>query len=96
MSVLKKPLITEKMTAVADKLGKVGFVVEKTATKSQIKAEIEKMYSVEVERINTMFVYGKAKVKFTKAGYAQGRNTSYKKAIVTLKEGQKIDFFENI
>lgn len=96
MSVLKKPLITEKMTATADKLGKVGFVVDKAATKDQIKAEIEKLYNVEVERINTMVVFGKAKVKYTKAGYAQGRNASYKKAVVTLKEGNKIDFFENI
>lgn len=97
MSVLRKPLITEKMTDATDKRGSVGFIVDRDATKGQIKAEIEHIYGVEVSRINTMVVAGKTKEKYTKtAGFVRGRNVSYKKAIVTLKEGQKIDFFENI
>jgi large subunit ribosomal protein L23 len=96
MAVLKKPLITEKMSAISEKLNQFGFVVEKNASKDAIKAEIEEMYDVEVVRVNTMRVQGKQKAKYTKAGYAIGRNASYKKAIVTLKEGQKIDFYENI
>ncbi|TNE82284.1 MAG: 50S ribosomal protein L23 [Bacteroidetes bacterium] len=97
MSVLKKPLITEKMTLASDKLGSIGFIVDRYASKSQIKAEIEQMYGVDVTRINTMIVAGKRKEKYTKtAGFVRGRNAAYKKAIVTLKDGQKIDFFENI
>lgn len=96
MSVLKKPLITEKMTAASDKAGRIGFVVDRYAGKEAIKAEIEKVYGVEVATINTMVVAGKAKQKYTKAGFTSGRNASYKKAIVTLKNDQKIDFFENI
>ncbi|MDX5320574.1 MAG: 50S ribosomal protein L23 [Bacteroidota bacterium] len=96
MSVLKKPLITEKQTAATDKLGRVGFVVDRHATKGQIKAEIEKMYGVEVASINTMVMAPKTKSKYSKtAGFVNGRTPIYKKAIVTLKSGQ-IDFFENI
>ncbi len=97
MSVLKKPLITEKQSASSDKLGRFGFVVDRDATKDQIKAEIEKVYSVEVASINTMVMAPKAKQKYTKtSGFTSGRTAIYKKAIVTLKNGQKIDFFENI
>jgi len=96
MSILKRPLLTEKMTKIADKTAQVGFVVEKTASKDQIKAEIEKVYKVEVERINTILVRGKRKSRFTKAGVINGKKPNFKKAIIHLKEGQTIDFFENI
>lgn len=97
MSVVKKPLITEKMTGITDKNGRVGFVVDRDATKEQIKADVERIYGVEVSSINTMVVSGKAKSKYIKtAGFVSGRTPSYKKAIVTLKEGHKIDHFENI
>lgn len=97
MSVLKKPLITEKQTIASDKLGRFGFVVDRDATKVQIKAEIEKVYGVHVATISTMVMAPKAKQKYTKtAGFTSGRTPIYKKAIVTLKDGQKIDFFENI
>lgn len=96
MSVLKKPLITEKQSTATDKLGRIGFVVDRNATKSEIKAEIEKVYGVEVATINTMVMAAKAKQKYSKtAGFVSGRTPIYKKAIVTLKSGQ-IDFFENI
>lgn len=97
MSILKKPLITEKMTLANEKFGRVGFIVDRNAGKDLIKAEIEKLYNVKVSEIRTMVVSGKRKEKYTKtAGFVKGRNASYKKAIVTLKGGHKIDFFENI
>lgn len=97
MSVIKKPLITEKQTSASDKLGRFGFVVDRNASKDQIKAEIEKTYNVEVASINTMVMAPKTKQKYTKtAGFTNGRTAIYKKAVVTLKNGQKIDFFENI
>ena len=96
MSILKRPLLTEKMTKIADKTAQVGFVVDKNASKDEIKSLIEKVYNVEVERVNTILVRGKRKSRFTKSGVVNGKKPNYKKAIVHLKEGQKIDFFENI
>ncbi|MBX7206298.1 MAG: 50S ribosomal protein L23 [Bacteroidia bacterium] len=96
MSVLKKPIITEKMTALTDKLKQYGFIVDKLATKTQIKSEIEKMYNVNVATISTLIHAGKNKTRFTRKGLSVGRKPAYKKAIVTLKEGQVIDFFENV
>lgn len=96
MSILKKPLITEKSTAQGEKLGQFGFLVEKTATKPEIIKAIQNMYAVEVTGISTMVYAGKAKSRFTKKGLFEGRKPSFKKAFVTLKEGQVIDFFQNI
>lgn len=96
MSVLKKPLITEKSTGQSEKLGQYSFVVEKTATKPQIKVAIEKMYDVTVTGVSTAIHAGKAKSRFTKRGQFSGRKPSTKKAIITVKEGQSIDFFANI
>ncbi|MDR2937408.1 MAG: 50S ribosomal protein L23 [Prevotellaceae bacterium] len=93
---LIKPLITEKMTAQGDKLNRYGFVVEPCANKLEIKEAVEKMYGVKVEEINTMNYRGKTKTRFTKAGILSGRNVHRKKAIVTLAEGDKIDFYSNI
>lgn len=95
MSVLKKPIITEKYTKLAEKRNQFGFICEKKATKLEIKAEIEKVFDVTVERINTMVYAAKSKSRFTKKGMVQGKTTSFKKAIVTLAEGQTIDFFGN-
>jgi large subunit ribosomal protein L23 len=96
MSILKKPLITEKYTAISEKLNKYGFVVAKTASKDEIKKAVESMYGVKVTGINTMVYQGKSKTRFTKRGVFSGRKASFKKAVVTLEEGQKIDFFQNI
>ncbi len=96
MSILKKPLITEKMTKAGEKLGHYGFVVNYTANKIEIKQAIEKMYNVTVERVNTMRVPGKIKTRFTKTGATTGSTGSYKKAVVTLKKGDTIDFYSNI
>ena len=96
MDILIKPIVTEKMTIQGEKLNRYGFVVEKTANKLQIKKAVEEMYSVTVAEVNTMRYGGKVKSRFTKAGYLVGRTNSFKKAIITLKEGDKIDFYSNI
>ncbi len=97
MEVLIKPLITEKMTAVTEKFpNRYGFVVDKRASKSQIKQAVEEMYQVDVASVNTMVYLGKQKTRYTKTGIQSGRKPNFKKAIVTLVEGQTIDFYSNI
>ena len=95
MSTLKKPLVTEKVSALNEK-GKYGFIVDSEANKVEIKKAVEKQYGVTVERVNTMVVMGKKKTRYTKAGVLAGRKPSYKKAIVTLAEGEVIDFYSNV
>ncbi len=95
MSILKSPLVTEKVSALNEK-GKYGFIVEETANKVEIKNAVEKMYGVNVSRVNTITVLGKKKVRSTKAGMLVGRKPGYKKAIVTLAEGEVIDFYSNV
>ncbi len=97
MDILIKPLITEKLTAVTEKFpNRYGFIVDKKASKNQIKRAIEEMYDVTVESVNTMNYLGKRKVRYTKTGFREGRETSFKKAIVTVAEGEAIDFYSNI
>ena len=95
MSILKRPLVTEKVSSLNEK-GKYGFIVDREANKIEIKNAVEKMYGVSVERVNTLSVMGKKKVRFTKAGTLAGRKPNYKKAIVTLAEGEVIDFYSNV
>ena len=96
MGILVKPIITEKMTAQAEKLNRYGFVVEKTANKLEIKSAVEKMYNVKVDSVNTQQYIGKVKTRNTTRGTAIGRVNRYKKAIVTLKTGELIDFYAGI
>ena len=84
------------MTTESEKYNRYGFVVRKMTNKTQIKRAIEQMYNVHVSSINTMIYGGKTKSRFTKAGAITGKTSSYKKAIVTLVEGDKIDFYSNI
>jgi large subunit ribosomal protein L23 len=95
MSVLVSPLVTEKVSALNEK-GKYGFLVEGTANKIEIKEAVKKMYGVNVVNVNTINVLGKKKTRFTKAGTLSGRKPNYKKAIVTLAEGEVIDFYSNV
>jgi large subunit ribosomal protein L23 len=95
MSVLKRPLVTEKVSALNEK-GKYGFEVDLTANKIQIKNEVEKMYGVTVESVKTMRYSGKPKSRYTKAQVITGRSSSFKKAIVTVAEGEVIDFYGGI
>lgn len=73
-----------------------GFVVDKRANKIQIKAAVEQFYNVKVVDVNTMNYSGKVKSRYTKAGFLTGRTNAFKKAIVTLAEGDVIDFYANI
>ena len=96
MIIIKKPVITEKMTVISEKLNKFAFIVDKNANKIQIKEAVEKLYGVKVAAVNTMNYAGKTKSRYTKSGVVSGRTPAFKKAIVTLKEGDTIDFFSNI
>ena len=96
MGVLNKPLVTENMTGITDKFNRFGFIVRPEANKLEIKKEIEALYNVTVVDVNTMNYDGKNKSRYTKAGFVKGRTAAVKKAIVTLKEGDTIDFYSNI
>lgn len=96
MAYIIKPLVTEKMTGLTEKLNQFGFLVRPEANKLQIKAEVEALYNVTVVSVNTANYAGKNKSRYTKAGLLNGRTNAVKKAIVTLKEGETIDFYSNI
>jgi large subunit ribosomal protein L23 len=96
MSLIIKPIVTEKMTAAGEKLNRYGFMVDRTANKVEIKKAVEEMYNVQVVDVNTLVVAPKLKQRWTKSGLLRGKTNSYKKAIVTLKEGETIDFYSNI
>jgi large subunit ribosomal protein L23 len=96
MEIIVKPIITEKMTSLAEKLNRYGFVVDKKANKVQIKQAIENMYGVKVESVNTQQYVGKVKTRNTTRGLAVGRVNRSKRAFVTLKAGEVIDFYANI
>lgn len=94
-NVLQKPLITEKLSRLQE-AGKYAFKVDKNATKPEIKQAVEERYpEVKVAKVNTMIMPSKPKGRFTRSGYVEGRSKVWKKAIVTLKEGD-IDFFSEI
>lgn len=96
MGILIKPIITEKMTSLAEKLNRYGFVVDRNANKVQIKKAIEDMYGVKVDSVNTQQYVGKVKTRNTTRGLAIGRVNRSKRAFVTLKQGETIDFYANI
>ena len=96
MEIIMKPVLTEKMTALTEKQHKEAFLVAKNANKIEIKKAVEAMYGVNVQAVNTLRYQGKVKSRYTRAGVIKGRTNSYKKAIVTLAEGDSIDFFSNI
>jgi large subunit ribosomal protein L23 len=96
MNILIKPIVTEKANAQTEDLNRYGFVVDKRANKLQIKKAIEELYDVTVASVNTMNYPGKSKKRYTRTGIISGKTNSYKKAIVTLAEGDSIDFYSNI
>jgi|SRR5690554_1864650 large subunit ribosomal protein L23 len=96
MDILIKPLVTEKMNEQSERFNRYGFIVVRSATKSQIKRAVESLYDVKVDSINTMIYGGKAKSRYTKSGIITGKTAAYKKAIVTLAKGDNIDFYSNI
>ena len=96
MEILVKPLVTEKMTDQSERFNRYGFIVARAATKLQIKKAVEGLYDVTVDSVNTMVYGGKTKSRYTKGGVISGKTVSFKKAIVTLVEGDSIDFYSNI
>lgn len=90
------PIVTEKANAISEKGNRFSFKVSPDASKPQIVAAVEEIYGVDVVAVNTMHYDGKAKRRYTRAGLTRGKKPAFKKAIVTLAEGQTIDFYSNI
>ncbi len=96
MSVLIKPIITEKMTADSELHNCYGFVVDPKANKLQIRAAVEAAYGVSVKSVRTMNYGPSRKTRYTKTGVQHGKTNAYKKAIVAVAEGEVIDFYSNL
>ena len=96
MEISIQPIVTEKATALTEKLNRYTFRVSPDANKHQIKMAVEKLYGVKVAAVNTAVVRSKNKSRWTKSGLLRGKTSAYKKAFVTLGEGQTIDFYSNI
>lgn len=94
--ILIKPVVTEKSNELQEESGKYTFIVDKNANKLMIKDAIESMYGVSVEKVRTHIIPAKSKVRFTKSGVSSGRKPAFKKAIVSLVDGDTIDFYENL
>jgi len=94
--VLVKPVLTEKANAQQDTLRRYAFKVARKANKLEIKKAVEEFYGVSVLNVNTSVVPGKAKSRFTKKGVVNGRKPAYKKAFITVAEGENIDLYANI
>ncbi|MBC8204698.1 50S ribosomal protein L23 [bacterium] len=90
--VIQLPLVTEKITNLQENLNQYAFQVDRLANKIEIKKAVEERFDVHVEKVRTMNYQGKLK----RMGRFEGRRASWKKAIVTLKAGQKIELFENV
>ena len=91
-----KPIVTEKANAVSEKLNRYTFKVSPKANKFQIKSLVESLYGVKVTSVNTMNYDGKRKMRYTKSGIISGKVAAFKKAVVTLAEGETINFYSNI
>lgn len=95
-NILVKPLINEKSEIISDTLGKYTFIVDKKANKVEIRKAVEEMYGVDVQAVNTMIMPAKERSRFTKTGVMKGRTSVYKKAIITLAEGDEINFYGEV
>ena len=95
-NILIKPLISEKLTQLTEQKGTYGFVVAKDANKIEIKTAVEKMYGVQVEAVRTINEIGKYGWQRTAFGISKGTKGNIKKAYITLKKGESIDFFSNV
>jgi large subunit ribosomal protein L23 len=94
--VLIKPVVSEKVNKATEKFNRYYFIVDKKANKLEIKKAVEDFYGVSVAGVNTAVMPGKSKFRFTKAGFIAGKKPSFKKAIVTLADGESIDLYANI
>jgi large subunit ribosomal protein L23 len=93
--IIYRPIVTEKMTHLQDK-GRYAFEVDPHATKIDITRAIQKKFNVTVTNVRTMNYKGKTKTQMTRKGRFQGKTSHFKKAIITLKEGDVINLFENV
>lgn len=96
MAIMIKPVVTEKANAISEKGNRYTFKVSPEMTKGQIVAAIEELYDVKVVGISTMRYDGKRKQRYTKSGLLRGKQAAFKKAVVTIAEGQTIDFYSNL
>jgi len=94
--IVIKPIITEKMTATTEDMNRYGFIVKNDANKIQIKDAVEKLYGVNVEKVWTMRYAGKTKSRFTETGLISGKSGAYKKAMISIADGETIDLYSNI
>ena len=96
MSIQIQPIVSEKANAISEKTNRYSFKVSPDANKYQIKDAVEKLYDVKVVGVSTMNYDGKKKQRYTKSGILRGKMAAFKKAVVTVAEGQTIDFYSNI
>lgn len=96
MSILIKPIITEKATADSEIFNRYGFVVDKRANKVEIKKAVESAYGVSVDKVRTINVRPDRSSKYTKTGMITGKTAAYKKAIVQVADGDVIDLYSNL
>lgn len=96
MAIMIKPVVTEKANAISEKGNRYTFKVSPDANKYQIISAIEELYDVKVTGISTMNYDGKKKQRYTKSGLLRGKVAAFKKAVVTIAEGQTIDFYSNL
>lgn len=96
MDIKIEPIVTEKATKLTDKLNRYTFRVSPDANKYQIKQLVEQLYGVKVKNVNTAVVRGKNKSRWTKSGLLKGSTSAYKKAFITVADGESIDFYSNI
>lgn len=96
MNILIRPIVTEKATKKSELLNRYSFVVDKKANKIEIKKAVELAYGVTILGISTMNVRADRTTKYTKSGLINGKTNSIKKAIVQVKDGEIIDFYNNI
>ena len=96
MNLMIIPIVSEKANLISEKTNRFSFKVSPDANKHQIKDAVEKLYDVKVVDVSTMNYEGKKKMRYTKRGIQRGKVAAFKKAVVTLAEGQTIDFYSNI
>lgn len=96
MSIQIQPIVSEKANAISEKTNRYSFKVSPDANKFQIKDAVEKLYDVKVVGVSTMNYDGKKKQRYTKSGILRGKVAAFKKAVVTVADGQTIDFYSNI
>lgn len=95
-AIIKKPVITEKATVASENFNRFTFVVDKKANKIEIKNAVEKMYGVQITEVRTMnYGGGKPSTKYTNRGIVEQRSKQWKKAVVTVADGETIDLFNN-